>query len=242
MTPPGDGPALVYQGNKPDCAACGDPIEDRQAREQRAGKVYHSARESCHAAYLASGAYRHDPGKHTLDQLPVVSVERTSGPQVAESGDQATGADDSASDDLQLSDDDLARSWLTLSEEGRRLIKMADGALFALESRLIERGASKFDGEYFRGAMKKAGYDHTIDAHGRFMERLKGYVSESVYERAFPQPPTPERGVDQRVLNDLLKLGGPVATIINEERRSAERRPKLKIEPIETKEEDIPYE
>ena len=212
---------LVYQGNKPDCTHCGEPIEDQEARDQRAGKVYHSDRSPCREAYLAA-----------------------SGPQVAESGDQATGADDSASDDLQLSDDDLARSWITLSEEGRRLIKMADGALFALESRLIERGASKFDGEQFRGAMKKSGYDHTIDDLERFMERLKGYVSESVFERAFPQPPIPERGVDHRVLNDLIKLGGPVATIINEERRSAERRPKLKIEPIENEkqEEDIPYE
>lgn len=219
MTPPGGGTALVYQGNKPDCAHCGKPIEDNEDRDQRAGKVYHSDQSPCREAYLA-----------------------TSGPQVAESGDQATEADDSVSDDLQLSDDDLARSWITLSEEGRRLIKMADGALFALESRLIERGAEKFDGEHFRGAMKKTGYDHTIDDQERFMERLKGYVSESVYERAFPQPPAPERGIDQRVLNDLIKLGGPVATIINEERRSAERRPKLKIEPIETKEEDIPYE
>jgi hypothetical protein len=219
---------LVYGGNKPTCAHCGEPIEDSDPREQRAGKVYHTNIPNCREAYNATETKPQDA---------------TSGPQVAESGDQATEADDSASDDLQLSDDDLARSWITLSEEGRRLIKMADGALFALESRLIERGAEKFVGEHFRGAMKKAGYDHTIDDQERFMERLKGYVSEPVYERAFPQPSTPDRGVDHRVLNDLIKLGGPVAAIIEEERRSAERRPKLKIEPIvQEQEEEIPYE
>ena len=45
----------IYRANKPDCAHCGEPIEDSDAREQRAGKVYHTNKEPCHAAYMRSG-------------------------------------------------------------------------------------------------------------------------------------------------------------------------------------------
>ncbi len=46
----------VYQDNKPDCAHCGLPFEDSDARDQRAGKVYHKDRLVCHAAYVRAGS------------------------------------------------------------------------------------------------------------------------------------------------------------------------------------------
>ena len=45
----------VYQENKPDCAHCGLPFEDSDDRVQRAGKVYHTDKEPCHAAYVRAG-------------------------------------------------------------------------------------------------------------------------------------------------------------------------------------------
>ncbi len=49
---------LIYRANKPDCSHCGQPIEDSEAREQRAGLVYHRDKEPCYAAYESSGARR----------------------------------------------------------------------------------------------------------------------------------------------------------------------------------------
>ena len=46
----------IYRANKPDCAHCSQPIEDSDDRVQRAGKVYHTDRERCHAAYERAGA------------------------------------------------------------------------------------------------------------------------------------------------------------------------------------------
>ncbi|KKN13097.1 hypothetical protein LCGC14_1009870 [marine sediment metagenome] len=45
----------IYRANRPDCAHCGKPIEDSQAREQRAGLVYHIDKGPCHAAYEKAG-------------------------------------------------------------------------------------------------------------------------------------------------------------------------------------------
>ena len=49
----------VYQENKPDCAHCGRPLEDSDAREQRAGLVYHVLKEPCYAAYMRAGKVYH---------------------------------------------------------------------------------------------------------------------------------------------------------------------------------------
>ncbi len=46
----------VYQDNKPDCSHCGRPLEDSDARVQRAGKVYHRNKVSCFAAYDRAGS------------------------------------------------------------------------------------------------------------------------------------------------------------------------------------------
>ena len=45
----------IYRANKPDCAHCGQPLEDADAREQRAGLVYHALKEPCYAAYERAG-------------------------------------------------------------------------------------------------------------------------------------------------------------------------------------------
>ena len=46
----------IYRANKPDCDHCSLPIEDADDRVQRAGKVYHTDNEPCHAAYVRAGS------------------------------------------------------------------------------------------------------------------------------------------------------------------------------------------
>ena len=46
----------IYRANKPDCEHCGLPIEDADARVQRAGLLYHRDRERCYAAYDRAGS------------------------------------------------------------------------------------------------------------------------------------------------------------------------------------------
>ena len=131
----------------------------------------------------------------------------------------------------EYTDDALAEIAESMRAEGRRLTQMADGARFELERRLIERGATVLETEHWRGKLASVGYEHTIEDPARLREELlrtPGVAFEEV-DRAFPLPPPPVRGLDHRVLNELHKRGGQVATLIDEYRRSAPKRPRLEL-------------
>jgi hypothetical protein len=65
----------------------------------------------------------------------------------------------------------------------------------------------------------------------RFRDRLdhadNHVLSLQQWGAAFVQPPAPPLRVDHRVLNELHKLGGQVAAVIDEERRSVRGDPTL---------------
>ena len=128
----------------------------------------------------------------------------------------------------EYSDDALAEIAESMKAEGRRLTQMADGAKFELERRLIERGATVLETEHWHGKLASSGYEHTIDDPAQLREDLLvAGVAYEEGERAFPLVAV--RGLDHRVLNELLKRGGQVAALINQYRRSAPKRPRLEL-------------
>ena len=140
----------------------------------------------------------------------------------------------------EYTDDALAEIAESMRAEGRRLTQMADGARFELERRLIERGATLLETEHWHGKLASVGYEHTIEDPARLRKELlrtAGVGFEEV-DRAFPLPPPPVRGLDHRVLNELLKRGGQVAALINQYRRSAPKRPRLELRRKEEADDD----
>ena len=126
-------------------------------------------------------------------------------------------------------DDALAEIAESMKAEGRRLLQMADGARFELEQRLIDRGATVLESEHWTGKLASVGYEHTIDDPAGLRENLLRHLAPKAVDRAFPLPPPPERGIDHRELNELRKHGGVIAGLIDEYRRSAPKRPQLKL-------------
>ena len=127
----------------------------------------------------------------------------------------------------EYDDDTLAEMADALGREADRLFRLARGAHEELRARLIERGATKLDTDHWEGTLKPGSINHTIDDLCRFKERLGPWVGHDELDAAFVQPPAPSIRADHRILNDLHKLGGQVAAIIDEERRSVRGEPSL---------------
>jgi len=141
--------------------------------------------------------------------------------------DEETTPEDASLDDY--SDDSLAEIAETMRNEGRRLTQMADGARFELERRLIDRAATLLETDHWTGKLASVGDEHTIDDADGLRENLLRHLAPKAVDRAFPLPPPPQRGIDHRELNELRKLGGVVAGLIDEYRRSAPKRPRLEL-------------
>ena len=127
----------------------------------------------------------------------------------------------------EYSDDALAEMADSFGREADRLFRLARGAHEELRQRLVDRGATKFDTDHWAGVMKPGLINHTVDDVARFRERLAPLVKADDIAGAFVQPPAPPMRVNHAALNDLHKLGGQVAAVIEEERRSVRGDPTL---------------
>jgi hypothetical protein len=131
----------------------------------------------------------------------------------------------------EYDDDTLAEMADGFRAEADRLSRLARGALEELRARLVDRGATKLDTEHWEGALKPGAINLTVDDIERFRDRLdhadNHVLSLQQWAGAFVQPPAPPLRVDHRVLNELHKLGGEVAAIIDEERKSMRGDPTL---------------
>ena len=129
----------------------------------------------------------------------------------------------------EYSDDVLAEMADSLRTEADRLSRLARGALEELRQRMIDGGATKLDTEHWEGSLKPGAINHTVDDVARLRKRLGPYATATMMLSVFVQPPAPPLRVDHRALNELLKLGGQVAAVINEERRSVRGDPTLEL-------------
>ncbi len=127
-----------------------------------------------------------------------------------------------------MGDDALAETAMDMLAEGKRLLDMAYHAEFTLVSRMKARGATKLDTEHWKGALTPGGWSHIID-DGKMMG-LRDLVSTEDWGRVRVQPPAPAPHWDKRVVNELAKLGGGVAAVIEDATISERGRPKLKLE------------
>jgi len=127
----------------------------------------------------------------------------------------------------EYDDDTLAEMADGFRAEADRLSRLARGAFEELRQRVIGRGATKLDTEHWEGALKPGTINHVFDDLPRLKERLSPWLTADQTDAAFVQPPAPPMRADHRVLNELLKLGGQVAAVIQEERRSSRGDPTL---------------
>lgn len=127
----------------------------------------------------------------------------------------------------EYSDDTLAEMSDSLSREAEHLFRLARGAHEELRARLVERGATKLDSEHWEGTLKPGAINHTVDDVARFQGRLAPLLTPLMNAAAFVQLPAPPIRVDHRVVNELHKRGGEMATIIEDERKSVRGDPTL---------------
>lgn len=130
-----------------------------------------------------------------------------------------------------MSDDTLADMWDAWNEEAEKLQRLARGAFQELETRMKDRGATHLETENWRGRMKPGAKNHTIDdpVHLRTQLIASGLTYDETCS-AFIIPPPLAMRVDQRGLNELEKLGGEVAQVIGENRKTVQGDPRLVLE------------
>ncbi len=127
-----------------------------------------------------------------------------------------------------MNDDALAETAKEMRAEGKRLLDMAGLAEFTLVNRMVARGATKLDTEHWTGALTPSLPSHVLIDEK--MMQLRDLVSTEDWKRARVQPPAPAPHWDKRVLNELAKLGGGIAAVIEDATISERGRAKLKLE------------
>ena len=127
----------------------------------------------------------------------------------------------------EYDDDVLAEMSDNLWREADRLFRLARDAYEELRARLLERGGTILDTPHWHGQLKAGTISHTVDDVARFRERLAGWMLPDDLAAIFVQPLPPPMRVDHRAVNEALKLGGQIAAVIEEERRSVRGEPTL---------------
>jgi hypothetical protein len=130
----------------------------------------------------------------------------------------------------EFDDDALAEMSDSFAKEAERLGRLARGAHAELRARMLEREATILDTAHWMGKMKPGAITHVVDDTLRFRERLAAWISGRDLATAFVQPPPPPLRADHRGLNELRKRGGPIAEIIDEERKSIRGESQLVLE------------
>jgi hypothetical protein len=136
----------------------------------------------------------------------------------------------------EYGDDSIAEMIDGFTRQAEHYRRLAFGARGELLARLLERGATVFDGKDWQGKVRPGQITHRVEDPIRFCERLEPFVQAKELQAAFVEPPPPPLRVDHTTINNLYKRGGDIAKIIDEERVSIrgdstlelERKPEVK--------------
>lgn len=136
-----------------------------------------------------------------------------------------------------MDDDTLAEMWDAWCKQAEHLGKLARGAHQELEARMrhADPPATHLETEHWSGRMKPGVKEHTVDDPQRLRKRLGPVTSNEDRLKVFIYPSTPPMRVDRRGLNELYKLGGEVARIIDEERQTVQGDARLVLTKKEVK-------
>ena len=120
----------------------------------------------------------------------------------------------------EYGDDAIAEMIDGFTRQAEHYRRLAFGARQELLARLLERGATLFDGKEWQGKVKPGQITHRVENVELLFQCLAPFLSTKDLEGAFIQPPTPAIQVNHTALNQLYKRGGDIARLIDQERVS----------------------
>jgi hypothetical protein len=119
----------------------------------------------------------------------------------------------------EYGDDAIAEMIDGFTRQAEHYRRLAFGARGELLARLLERGATVFDGKDWQGKVRPGQIRHTVADAERLFLRLSEFLQVRELALAFFRP-EPQLTVNHAALNQLAKRGGDIQRILDEERVS----------------------
>jgi hypothetical protein len=119
----------------------------------------------------------------------------------------------------EYSDDSVAEMIDAFTREAEHYRRLAFGARQELLARLLERGATVFDGAVWQGKVKPGAISHTVADPERLFQRLSDFLQVKELALAFFRP-EPQLRCNHAALNQVDRRGGDISRILAEERVS----------------------
>ena len=129
----------------------------------------------------------------------------------------------------EFGDDSLCEMIDGFARQAEHYRRLAFGARGELLARLLERGASVFDGKDWAGRVKPGTIQHSVADPERLRTRLADFLQAKELQAAFVWP-EPQLRCNHAILNQLAKRGGDISRILDEERTSIRGDSTLELE------------
>ena len=129
----------------------------------------------------------------------------------------------------EYGDDALAELIDGFTRQAEHYRRLAFGARGELLARLLECGATVFDGKEWQGKVKPGHITHRVEDPERLFQRLSEFLEVSALALAFFRP-KPQLTVNHVALNQFAKRGGDISRILDEERVSVRGDSTLELE------------
>lgn len=138
--------------------------------------------------------------------------------------------DEGAVKDLsEYGDDAIAEMIDGFTRQAEHYRRLEFGARGELLARLLERGATVFDGKEWQGKVKPGQITHRVEDPERLRTRLADFLQAKELQAAFVWP-EPQLRCNHAILNQLAKRGGDISRILDEERVSVRGDSTLELE------------